>query len=159
LAKSVGSSAGAFELLTRFDTGQRCNRSSGAGFSNSTPALPPSHAGLTLYAVGGVYRPSLFGKPCAMLSVLRSGVGEAEPASDAPAISDANQFIKKRNRRLGVRKLRGFHRSPLFPARGSPRKTLTKNDPVLRAQSTLTTGRTAEKFRDRHDPSHQQTSS
>jgi hypothetical protein len=40
---SVGSSAGAFELLTRFDTGQRCNTSSAAGWSSSMPARPFSH--------------------------------------------------------------------------------------------------------------------
>jgi len=32
IAMSVASSAGAFELLTRLDTGQRCRRSSAAGF-------------------------------------------------------------------------------------------------------------------------------
>ena len=37
---SVGSSAGAFELLTRFDTGQRCRTFSAAGLSRSWPALP-----------------------------------------------------------------------------------------------------------------------
>jgi hypothetical protein len=39
----VGSSSGARELFTRFDTGHRCNRSSAAGLSNSRPAPPLSH--------------------------------------------------------------------------------------------------------------------
>ena len=40
---NVGSSTGAFELLTRFETGQRCNKSSGAGCSSSIPASPLIH--------------------------------------------------------------------------------------------------------------------
>src|SRR5271169_3182120 len=40
---SVGSSAGAFELLTRFDTGQRYSMSSGAGLNSPMPAAPLSH--------------------------------------------------------------------------------------------------------------------
>ena len=36
LSISVGSSASAFELLTRFDTGQRCSKSFGAGLRYST---------------------------------------------------------------------------------------------------------------------------
>ena len=42
-SSSVGSSSGARELLTRFDTGHRCNKSSGAGLSSSRPAAPLSH--------------------------------------------------------------------------------------------------------------------
>ena len=47
---SVGSSAGAFELLTRFDTGQRCKVSSGAGFNSSMPASPPSQGSKSFLA-------------------------------------------------------------------------------------------------------------
>ena len=39
----VASSAGAFEQLTRRDTGHFCSKSSGAGFKYSMPALPLSH--------------------------------------------------------------------------------------------------------------------
>jgi hypothetical protein len=52
---------------------------------------------------------------------------------------------------LNVRKTldatRCLHRSPLLPARESARKTLAKNDPVLRSQSTpfLANGRCASK--------------
>jgi hypothetical protein len=42
LSISVASSASAFELLTRFDTGQRCRKSFGAGFSIPAPASPLS---------------------------------------------------------------------------------------------------------------------
>ena len=45
---SVGSSSGALELFTRFDTGHRCNRSSAAGLSNSRPAFPFSHGSKSL---------------------------------------------------------------------------------------------------------------
>ncbi len=47
---NVESLAGAFELLTRFDTGQRCNTSSAAGRSTSRPALPSSHRSKSLTA-------------------------------------------------------------------------------------------------------------
>ena len=40
---NVGSSAGARELLTRFDTGQRRSTSFATGLSISTPASPDSH--------------------------------------------------------------------------------------------------------------------
>ena len=39
---NVGSSSGARELFTRFDTGHRCKRPSAAGRSNSVPAAPDS---------------------------------------------------------------------------------------------------------------------
>src|SRR6478735_2594448 len=44
--------------------------------------------------------------------------------------------LLQNKRLLGVRKLRGLHRSPLLPARESVRKTLANNGPVFRAQST-----------------------
>ena len=40
---SVASSASAFELLTRFDTGQRCRKSFATGFRIPAPASPLSH--------------------------------------------------------------------------------------------------------------------
>ena len=40
---NVASSASALELFTRFDTGQRCRESFGAGLRYSAPASPPSH--------------------------------------------------------------------------------------------------------------------
>src|SRR5271170_6379788 len=43
---SVGSSSGARELFTRFDTGHRCSRSFGAGLSNSRPVLPFKYGGM-----------------------------------------------------------------------------------------------------------------
>ena len=43
LSISVGSSSGARELLTRFETGHFCSTSPRAGLSNSIPALPVSH--------------------------------------------------------------------------------------------------------------------
>src|SRR5947207_2947904 len=45
-------------------------------------------------------------------------------------------------RLLGVRKPRCLHRAPLLPARESMRKTLAKNDPVLRPQSNAHTATT-----------------
>jgi hypothetical protein len=42
---NVASSASAFELLTRFDTGQRCRKSFGAGFSSSIPCPYLCHNG------------------------------------------------------------------------------------------------------------------
>jgi hypothetical protein len=59
-------------------------------------------------------------------------VAEPIPAFRQMSATGTHSALPENERLLRVRKLRGFHRLPLLPARGKMRrKTLTLNAPVL----------------------------
>ena len=80
-------------------------------------------------------QPAHLGRQQAVVSLLPIEIGRLTDPCLPADLSHRHSVrtLLQNERFLGVRKLRGLHRSTLLPAGGSARKTLTKNDPVFAA--------------------------